>query len=51
MISKNDIEIVTGFLEENYEEFYTHLELNLEIEGTEAELLIDKLKGIAHTLV
>lgn len=41
---KNKLDIVIGFLESNYEEFQAHLEIEHDIEGTEAELIITELK-------
>ena len=37
--------IIAGFVEANYEDFQHFLEEEYEIEGTEAELILSKLKG------
>ncbi len=40
------LETVVNFLEAFYEEFQIHLEHNLEIEGTEAEWMLEELKEL-----
>ena len=44
MLEPFDIKLIKGFLEMNYDAFQAYLESN-DIEGTEAEGILDKLKG------
>lgn len=41
----NDLLIIKQFLEEHFEEFQRFLEDRLEIEGTEAEGIVDRLEA------
>ncbi len=43
---KSALETVVNFLETFYEEFQVHLDHNLEIESTEAEWMVEELKGL-----
>lgn len=48
---RRDLQIVAGYLEETYETFQAYLEGVWEIEGSEAEGIIDYLKEVAGVRV
>ena len=42
------LQLVIGYLEFSYDEFYEYLERHKEIEGSEAELIISDLEKIGN---